>query len=153
MLTAHINDSKINRASFYQCVSGTPDEKRKHHFPSQDNIRRWEHSTQQPIYNRCHVTTAPNTTRKSSMTSMAHRGGWGPTCTPNTHKSRLPEKSTVAARQMHSQKYQVTRKEPLQRQPQGAARQAQGTMGDIGIGLAHVRYYSRHFPVPKSLFT
>lgn len=121
---------------------------------AQDNVRKREHLTQQQMYNRCHVTTAPNTTGKSSMTFIAHRGGWGSTCTPNAHKmtqSRLPEKSTVAARQMHSQKYQVTRKEPLQRQPQWAARQAQGVMGNIGIGLVHVRYYSRHFPVLKSL--
>lgn len=36
---------------------------------------RWEHLTQQHVYNRCHVTTAPKNTRKSSMTSIAHRGG------------------------------------------------------------------------------
>lgn len=121
---------------------------------AQDNVRKREHLMQQQIYNRCHITTAPNTTGKSSMTSIAHRGGWGPTRMPNAHKttqSRLPEKSTVVARQMHSQKYQVTRKEPLQRQPHWAPRQAQGVMGNIGIGLVHVRYYSHHFPVLKSL--
>lgn len=146
MITARSDDSKINRASFYQCICGTPDDERKQHtFQvgkfARDNMRKRERLTQQHIYNRCQVTTAPNTTGKSSMTSIAHRGGWGPTRTPNTRKttqSRLPEKSTNAARQMHSQKYQVTRKEPLQRQPQRAARQAQGAMGDIGIGLVHM---------------
>lgn len=139
-------------------ICSTPDDKRKQHtFQvgkfARDNTRKGERLMQQHICNRHHVTTAPNTPGKSSMTSIAHSGGWGPTRTPNTCKttqSRLPEKSTVAARQMHSQKYQVTRKEPLQRQPQWAARQAQGVMGNIGIGLVHVRYYSRHFPVLKS---
>lgn len=62
---------------------------------AQDNVRKREHLMQQQIYNRCHITTAPNTTGKSSMTSIAHRGGWGPTRMPNAHKttqSRLPEK-------------------------------------------------------------
>lgn len=31
MTTERSNDSKINRASFYQCICGTPDDKRKQH--------------------------------------------------------------------------------------------------------------------------